>query len=56
MIAALIILWLLCGLLATVIVRNHDDGINVLLALIFTLTGPISLVVIFILWAGETEI
>ena len=55
-IIALIALWLLCGLLATVIVRNHDDGINILLALIFTLAGPTSLLVIFILWASETEI
>ena len=56
MIIALIVLWLLCGLLAAIIIRNHDDGILVLLALIFILAGPISLLIILTLWASETEI
>lgn len=56
MIIALIILWLLLGLLATINIRIHDEGIDLLCAILITIGGAISLFVIFVFWLSEIEI
>jgi hypothetical protein len=48
--------WLLCGLLAAVMVRFHDDGINLLSALFLMACGPPALLIVFIFWLSEIEI
>lgn len=52
----LVIAWLLAGLFASLIIRHHDDEINLLTALFIVAFGPLSLLMVFILWLSEIEI
>ncbi len=56
MIGALILLWLLCGLLGAIIIREHDGHIPLLLAMVFILAGLITLAVILGQWLMDIQV
>lgn len=56
MIIALVALWLLLGLLATIIIKEHDGTIPLLAAIFFVACGGLTLLVVFGGWLWDTDI
>ena len=56
MIAALVALWLLLGLLAAIIIKEHDGTIPLLAAIVFVACGGITLLVVFGAWLWDIDI
>ncbi len=57
MITGMIAMWLLLGLLAAILIREHDGGsISLLAVLVLVTFGGISLIVYFIELLADTEI
>ncbi len=56
MVIGLVFIWLLLGLLAAVIIREHDGSIPLLCALLFIVCGVVSLLVVAGVWLWGIDI